>query len=598
MTIYVIDPTNPLSQTSAAGDHAIDLNGNDTVILTDHMSITSTGADASGIYNAGLGGRLVLNGFVFGAGPSGSGIDMQSSANISIGSQGLVFGDLNGVIFGVAGDFSSQNSLVNAGTISGAPSGAGVLIRGGRSVVSNSGSIQAGYGVWHEVLDNAGDRLALTNTGSIRGSLGGVQASAGHDEIYNSGLIDGGGGAGVQLGDGNDLYDGRGGKVVGGVGLGFGSDTAYGGSGDEKFADTSIDPDGNDFIDGGEGIDQLSLGGVNLSDPDLTIDLRLTSAQNTGNGIDTIINIENVETGFGDDLIIGTAGNNTLSGGDGADNLDGGLGDDFLYGGSGNDTVRFSGNTAATVDLNLDFTTQNTGHGFDTLGGIENLEGSSGNDVFIGDSSGNRLAGNNGNDILNGGLGNDTLDGGSGNDTVLFTGGSGATVSLALVTGQATGYGSDSFIGIENLSGSSGNDRFTGSSTTNVLQGNAGSDTLDGGLGNDALYGGADTGLDVFVFDTKLSSTVNKDRIMDWNGSYDTIQLENAIFRALTKAGTLNKSSFVNGAAAKDSNDFIGYNRMTGDVWYDANGSKAGGQVAFANIGKNKHIIYSDFVVI
>jgi len=598
MTTHIIDPTNPLAQTSLDWDHALDLNGNDTVILTENMSIAATGADAAGIFNAGFGGRLLLNGFVFGAGPSGAGIDMQSLVDINIGSQGVIFGDLNGVAFGVANDIFNPNSCVNAGTISGSLGGTGVLIRGGRSVVSNSGSIQAGHGVWHEALDNQSDSLVLTNTGSIRGAIGGVQGSAGDDRIYNSGLIDGGAGAGVELADGNDLYDGRGGRLVGSVNLGSGSDTVYGGSGDEWFIDTSLDPDGNDYIDGGAGIDLLTLGGVNLSEPNLTIDLRLATAQNTGNGIDTIVNIENVQTGFGNDLIIGTSGSNRLSGGQGADTLDGGLGDDFLNGGSGSDTVRFSGITTANVDLNLDYISQNTGYGFDILTGIENLGGSSGNDIFTGDGNDNGLTGNGGNDILNGGLGNDTLDGGAGIDTVLFTDITGATVNLALTTAQMTGYGSDTLIGIENLSGGSGHDRFIGSALANTLRGNAGSDTLHGGLGNDVLYGGTDTGLDIFAFDTAPSAKTNKDKIMDWDYRYDTIQLENAVFKSLKKSGTLSKMMFKLGAAAGDGNDFIGYNSKTGDVWYDSNGNKAGGYVVFANIGAHKHIAYNDFVVI
>ena len=100
------------------------------------------------------------------------------------------------------------------------------------------------------------------------------------------------------------------------------------------------------------------------------------------------------------------------------------------------------------------------------------------------------------------------------------------------------------------------------------------------------------------MFNTGLSSRTNKDWTTDWNARYDTIRLENAVFKALTKTGTLSKSFFKLGAAAGDANDFVGYNKDTGDLWYDPNGNKAGGQVAFAYIGKNKAIAYNDFVVI
>ncbi|MCC2654498.1 MAG: hypothetical protein K0Q60_4664, partial [Microvirga sp.] len=65
------------------------------------------------------------------------------------------------------------------------------------------------------------------------------------------------------------------------------------------------------------------------------------------------------------------------------------------------------------------------GYGRDTLLDIDNLEGGSGADTFIGNGENNRLVGNAGNDTLTGGGGNDTLDGGSGQDMAVFSGASG-----------------------------------------------------------------------------------------------------------------------------------------------------------------------------
>jgi Ca2+-binding RTX toxin-like protein len=56
----------------------------------------------------------------------------------------------------------------------------------------------------------------------------------------------------------------------------------------------------------------------------------------------------------------------------------------------------------------------------DTLKGIENLLGGSGNDTLIGDANANHLAGNGGADILDGGLGADDLTGGAGDDIFVF----------------------------------------------------------------------------------------------------------------------------------------------------------------------------------
>jgi Ca2+-binding RTX toxin-like protein len=69
-------------------------------------------------------------------------------------------------------------------------------------------------------------------------------------------------------------------------------------------------------------------------------------------------------------------------------------------------------------------------------------------------------------------------------------------VSRSGNVGQANG---DSYIGIENLTGSSHADRLTGDNDRNVLRGlagddfifgNGGNDTIDGGAGRDFLSGG------------------------------------------------------------------------------------------------------------
>ncbi|WP_304611110.1 hypothetical protein [Microvirga sp. ACRRW] len=139
-------------------------------------------------------------------------------------------------------------------------------------------------------------------------------------------------------------------------------------------------------------------------------------------------------------------------------------------------------------------------------------------------------------------------------------------------------------------------DIIRGSARKDTLKGTAGPDMIYGGKGNDKLTGGK--GKDVFVFNTNPNSKTNKDKILDWNYKDDTIHLENKYFKALKKTGWLKKDQFVLGSKAKDKNDFVGYNKTTGDLWYDSNGSKAGGQVMFANIGKNKKIAYNDFFVI
>ncbi len=158
----------------------------------------------------------------------------------------------------------------------------------------------------------------------------------------------------------------------------------------------------------------------------------------------------------------------------------------------------------ATVDLNIQGVAQDTGHGMDTLIGIENVSGTAYDDTLIGNSGDNWIWGEGGNDDLQGGDGNDlvetdtgnsVLDGGTGNDTAGFQGGdtftSGVTVSLALQgSAQTVAPGSDiTLVNFENLTGSLHDDSLTGDSGANVLAGNAGNDDLHGGAGNDTLYG-------------------------------------------------------------------------------------------------------------
>ena len=188
------------------------------------------------------------------------------------------------------------------------------------------------------------------------------------------------------LGAGDDRYYGQEGFCEGGsISLGTGRNMAYGGRGAEVFSLVQEGDRLDDFVDGGAGIDGL---GIQDGDVNVRVDLRVTVRQETGVGGLTLQNVENLFTGDGWDQVTGNSENNVISTGLGNDTLEGGLGDDDLRGGDGNDTAIFSGSTRATVDLRLQGQAQNTGHGFDTLSGIESLVGGAGDDVFWGDRCG------------------------------------------------------------------------------------------------------------------------------------------------------------------------------------------------------------------
>ncbi|WP_243369775.1 calcium-binding protein [Microvirga solisilvae] len=225
------------------------------------------------------------------------------------------------------------------------------------------------------------------------------------------------------------------------------------------------------------------------------------------------------------------------------------------------------------------------------------LRGAGGNDRLIGDAGNDVLDGGTGNDVMNGGVGNDTYYVDSALDSIIDSSGVDTVVTyisytLASFLENLTASGSSAI----SLAGNGASNVITGNAAANTIKAYGGNDKINGGYGNDKLYGG--TGRDIFVFNTALHSSRNKDWIYDFVAKDDTIYLENAIFKALKKTGTLSKSFFTVGAKAADKDDYIGYNKLTGDVWYDANANKSGGQYFFANVGKNKGLTAADFVVI
>ncbi len=145
-------------------------------------------------------------------------------------------------------------------------------------------------------------------------------------------------------------------------------------------------------------------------------------------------------------------------------------------------------------------------------------------------------------------------------------------------------------------------EKIRGTSRADVLTGGTSKDVLYGGLGKDKLTGGA--GQDAFVFDTKPSKTKNLDTITDFTVKDDSIWLDNAIFKALGKKGTednpvlLKSSAFYAGSSAHDGNDRIIYNKKTGALFYDADGTGSAKQVQIATLSKSLKLTFKDFFVI
>ena len=119
-----------------------------------------------------------------------------------------------------------------------------------------------------------------------------------------------------------------------------------------------------------------------------------------------------------------------------------------------------------------------------------------------------------------------------------------------------------------------------------------GDDTLHGGLGADTLTGGR--GLDGFWFDTALGAS-NVDTISDFKAVDDTIILDRSIFSGIATDGVLAASAFRIGATAIDADDRILYDKVKGNLYYDADGAGGVAAVLFAHAIATPSITAADF---
>jgi Ca2+-binding RTX toxin-like protein len=246
---------------------------------------------------------------------------------------------------------------------------------------------------------------------------------------------------------------------------------------------------------------------------------------------------------IGNDIILGLGGDDTLTGGGANDTVDGGGGDDSFaatindgndvyIGGAGTDTYSLSATSgAATVNLTTGVSSS-AQTGLDTLTGIENVVGGSGDDIITDAGGANHLEGAAGNDtfIVTSDNARDTIVGGQGSDTVdysvfingLIVGLNGDT--LATVSGSGSGNNTDRIRGIENFIGGSGNDTIVGDNIVNQLSGGAGNDELAGGQGADLLTGGL--GLDRFFYtniNESGATAATRDIITDFVSGQDRL---------------------------------------------------------------------------
>jgi serralysin len=213
-----------------------------------------------------------------------------------------------------------------------------------------------------------------------------------------------------------------------------------------------------------------------------------------------------------------------------------------------------------------------------------------------------------------------TIDDAGGTDTIVYSGSSGCVIDLRpgyfnTLSDPITFSNGDwsrttVMIGpdvvIERAVGGSGSDTLTGNSAGNVLKGMSGDDKLRAGTGNDYLYGGLGSdylqggkGKDYFIFSNAPSdpSGSNADRISDFTAKDDTIRLDDKVFGGL-KTGALSSARLCFGSGAKDSTDRIIYNKSTGELFYDPDGTGAAAQIKFATLISKPALSAADFYII
>ena len=284
---------------------------------------------------------------------------------------------LTGTSTGATSGLGGHSVSIGAGGVVRSSHGNGITIAGTGSQVTNLGEIIAG----RRGVEMLGGAELLVNQGTISGGDRSFLGSSLANEVRNGGTMIGN----ASMGDGDDVFDGRGGRLEGhwygfdghdrydGRGATIITGGIYGGIGD----DTLLGGDGDELHYGGDGNDRSSgLGGED--------------ALYGGNQNDTLYG------GADDDAVYGGSHDDLAYGGAGDDSLWGDGSSDTLYGGAGDDSV--DGGTSADV-----------------------LYGGWGEDVLIGGSS---------NDTLYGGANDDTLTGGSGADAFVFATAIGVSVDV------------------------------------------------------------------------------------------------------------------------------------------------------------------------
>ena len=243
-----------------------------------------------------------------------------------------------------------------------------------------------------------------------------------------------------------------------------------------------------------------------------------------------------------------------------------------------NNTIYSDGAIDARYGIREERTNTAGGPTYITLSG-NNISGMDSGAIF---TSVQKWIGTAGSNVFRGTSFDEDLSGRSGNDTIRAMGGN------------------------DYVFGDGGHDRLYGGDGRDWLFGGNGNDRLYGGRGNDTMFG--DAGRDTLVFDTRLGTSttdrkVNFDIVAQYRAKDDSIWLDNAIFRKLgpgsaSRPSKLDADFFNAGNRPKDSDDYINYNKKTGILSYDSDGSGARKAVEFAQFKKGLALTHNEFFVV
>ena len=117
---------------------------------------------------------------------------------------------------------------------------------------------------------------------------------------------------------------------------------------------------------------------------------------------------------------------------------------------------------------------------------------------------------------------------------------------------------------------------------------------IDMGSGNDLVVLGEKA--DKLLFDSTLNAATNVDTVKKFQSGKDKFFLDDDIFTAITP-GTLSSAAFHKGTAAADPDDRIIYDKKTGALYYDPDGTGGAAQIQFAKLDPGTKLEAGDFTI-